>query len=79
VQHLRNEIHVGNQGSLQNNGNIRGVEEFDGIRSYMPSNFSIFERKVDSESLEVNHHKINEDSGDKLVDVREMATVKGLL
>jgi len=45
----------------------------------MPSNFSIFERKVDSESLEVNHHKINEDSGDKLVDVREMATVKGLL
>jgi hypothetical protein len=64
VQHLRNEIQVGNQWGLQYDGDIWGVEEFDGIGSDVSSYFCVFERKVYSESLEVNHYEINEDGGD---------------
>ena len=30
-QHLGEEIDVGDEGSLQNNWDVRGIEEFDGI------------------------------------------------
>lgn len=45
----------------------------------MSSNFGVFERKIHSKSLEVNHHEINKDSGYKLVDIGQMATIKSLL
>lgn len=79
VQHLRNEVEVGNQRGLQDNGNVRGVEKFNGIGSHMASNLRVFERKVHSEPLEVNHHEINEHGRNQLVYVRQMTAIKGLL
>ena len=54
VEHLGEEIEVGHQGGLKDDGDVRGVEQFDGVGSVMSANFGILHSQINSEALE-NH------------------------
>ena len=52
VQKLREEIQVGDQGSLQNDGDVRGVEQLDGVGALLTTVFGVFDWEINTESLE---------------------------
>jgi len=58
---LSEEIDVGNKSSLQNNWNIGSVEKLNWVWLSEPSHFSTAETQFNSESLEVNDNKDNND------------------
>jgi hypothetical protein len=55
---LREEVDVGHESSLENNWNVRGVEQFDRVRLLEASHLSAGQAELNSESLEVDydHH-----------------------
>jgi hypothetical protein len=59
MKHLREEIKIGNEGGLQNNGDIRSVEQFNGIGSSMSSDLHVLDGEFDSESLEIDNNEEN--------------------
>ena len=55
VKHLREEVEIRNEGSLKDDGNVRGVEQFDGIWNFVTTYSPVTESQLNSESL----YKIN--------------------
>ena len=51
VEHLGKEVKVGNEGSLENDWDVRCVEKLHWERSRVASNTSRFEGKFNTESL----------------------------
>ncbi len=50
-EHLRDDVKVGHQSRLQDDGNVGGVEQFDGICVVLATVTCRFDREVDSEAL----------------------------
>ena len=51
VEHLREEVQVGHEGSLENDGDVRGVEQLDGVRLLVTSHASVDQLEFNSEAL----------------------------
>lgn len=49
--YLRDDVEVGHQGTLQNDGNVGGVEQLDGVRRLLASVTSRLDGQVHTESL----------------------------
>ena len=58
VEHLGEEIEVGHQGGLKDDGDVRGVEQFDGVGSVMSANFGVLHCQINSEALNYKSLKI---------------------
>ena len=50
-ENLREEVEIGNKGSLENNGNVRGIEQLDGVWLLVTLHFSTANSKFHSETL----------------------------
>lgn len=59
VQDLREEEQVGNQGGLQDNWHVRGVEQFDWIGTSLSTHILVLDSEIHSESLEINNNNKN--------------------
>lgn len=55
VKNLREEVQVGDEGRLQNYGDIAGVEQLNGVRSFVATNSAGSNSQFDAETLEVNN------------------------
>ena len=49
-EHLGNDVEIGDQSALQDDGDVGSVEKFDGIRRILPSVSGRFDGEVDAES-----------------------------
>ena len=49
--HLRNEVKVGNQSRLQDDGDVGGIKELDWIGSLLSTVTSALNRKIHTETL----------------------------
>ena len=49
--HLRNDVEVRDQGTLQDNGDVGGVEQLDGICRVLATILSTLDRQVHAKSL----------------------------
>lgn len=62
VEDLREEVEVAHEGRLENNGDVRGIEQFDGIRHFVTTDLSVGECEFDAEALEVDNYKEHDHS-----------------
>ena len=51
LTNLGDDIEVGDEGALQHDGDVGGVEELDGVGAVLASVTSTLDRKVNSEAL----------------------------
>jgi hypothetical protein len=51
VHKLADEIELGNESGLQDNGDVAGIEELDGVRSSGTSLVLVLNGKIDTETL----------------------------
>jgi len=58
---LGEEVNIGNESSLQNNWNVRSVEQLNWIWLSETSHLSGTKTKLNTESLEVNDDKDDDD------------------
>jgi len=77
-QHLRDNVQVGDERRLEDDGDVRGVEELDGVASVVSSVSSRFDGKVDSKALEVDDDAKDQDGGEEVHDVRQVLSVERL-
>ena len=49
--HLRDDVQVGDEGRLQNDGNVGGVKQLDGIRGVLTAIAGTLDGQVHAESL----------------------------
>ena len=54
---LREEVNVRDESSLEDDGDVRGVEQLDGIGLLEATHPLRRERQLNSEALEVNHNQ----------------------
>lgn len=79
VEELRQEVEIGNEGGLQNDGDVGGIEQLDGVGTSGTSLLFVFDGKVDTEALEINDNDEDEDGGHEVGDVGEVLAIEGLL
>lgn len=78
-EHLGQEVEVGDQGSLQDNWDVGGVEKLDWVRSGGSSLSLVLDRQVDAESLEVDDDEEDKSGSQQIGDVWQVLSVEGLL
>lgn len=66
VEHLGEEVEVGDEGGLQNDWNVGGVEEFDWEWLGDTTHLSVLQSQFNSESLEVDDYKDDKDGGQQV-------------
>ena len=53
VEDLRKEVEVAHEGRLKNDGDVRSIEQFDGIRHFVTTDLSVAESQFDAEALKL--------------------------
>jgi hypothetical protein len=79
VEQLGEEEEVGNKGTLQNDGNVAGVEKLDGVGTGLTTHALGLDGNVDTEALEVDDNNEHDNGGEKVGDVGGILSVKSLL
>jgi len=79
VEELREEIEVGDQSSVEHDGDVGSVEQLDGEVGGVTSNTLLLNVKINSETLEVNDDEEDEDGSEQVVQVGETLSVESLL
>ncbi len=79
VKELGEEIEVGDQSSVEHDGDVGSVEQLDGEVGGVSLNALLLNVEVDSESLEVDDDQEDEDGGEQVVKVGETLSVESLL
>jgi len=79
VQQLRKEVKVGNQSSLEDDGDVRGIKELDGVRTFLASVLLVLDGEIDTESLEVDDDHEHQNGSQQVGDVGEVLTVESFL
>lgn len=69
VEELTDEVQVGNEGGLEDNRDVAGVEELNGVGRSATPDFLILDRQVDLEALEVDNNQEDKDGGQETIDV----------
>jgi hypothetical protein len=57
VEQLGEEVEITDERRLQDDRNVRGVEQLDRVGSLVPSNLLTLDRQVHLEALEVDHNE----------------------
>ena len=79
VQKLGDEVQVRHKGSLKDDRHVRCVEKLDGVVSLLSTVLLVLDRKIDTPSLEVDDNDEDQDSCQKVGQVRKVLTVESLL
>mmetsp|Transcript_16032 Transcript_16032/g.53731 ORF Transcript_16032/g.53731 Transcript_16032/m.53731 type:complete len:352 (+) Transcript_16032:252-1307(+) len=79
VQDLRDEVQVGDQGSLEDDGDVAGVEQLDGIAPLPALLLRVLHRKLDPEPLEVDDQDEDKHSSQQVGHVGQVLAVERLL
>ena len=75
---LWDDVEIRHQRRLQNNGNVRCVEEFDRVAAVLTAIAGWLDREIDAETLEVYYYRKDEDGGQEVHQVWKILTVEGL-
>ena len=78
TQHLGYHVEIGDQGRLQDDGNVGSVEQFDGVTAVLASVAGTLDGQVNPEALEVYHHSKDEDCCEEVHQVGEVLSVESL-
>jgi len=70
VQQLGEEVEVGYQGGLEDDGDVGGVEELNGVAVRLAASLLCVELEFNFETLKVNDHDEHQDSGEEVGQVR---------
>jgi len=73
---LGDDVEVGDEGGLEDDWDVGGVEELDWVGSVVSSISGGFDWEVDSEALEVDDDSEDEYSGHQVHDIRQILSVK---
>lgn len=79
VEDLGEEVEVGDEGSLQDDRDVRGIEQLNGERYFVTTHLSVSEGQFDAESLEVDNDKEHNEGSQQAGNVRGILTVEGVL
>lgn len=79
VENLRDEEQVGDEGSLENDGDVGSVEQLDWVWLSLALNSVALDSKINSESLEEDDDEEYEDSGEKIDKVWQLRSVEWVL
>lgn len=79
VKHLGKEVEVGHEGGLENDRNVRRVEQFDRVGSSVPAHSLRCKLQLDTHTLEVDDDEDNDHGRDQLRNVGCVLSVEGLL
>mmetsp|Transcript_59204 Transcript_59204/g.125848 ORF Transcript_59204/g.125848 Transcript_59204/m.125848 type:complete len:316 (+) Transcript_59204:729-1676(+) len=79
VQELADEVEVGHERGLQDDGHVGGVEELDGVGSLLAAVLLVLDGEDHPPSLEVDDHHEDEDGGGEVGQVGQVLAVHGLL
>lgn len=79
MQDLRQEVQVRNEGSLEDDRDVGGVEELDGVGVGLTSLSLTLQCKFDSEALEVDDDEDHDNRGNQVRNIGRVLTVEGLL
>jgi hypothetical protein len=79
VQKLGEEVQVGDESALEDDGDVVGVEQLDGVAGLLTTVLLVLDREVDTKTLEVNDNKEDEDGGKKVGAVGQVLAVERLL
>ena len=79
VKDLREHVEIADHGGLEDDGRGGGVEEFDGVLGGVALDLLAAEGQLDRESLEVDHQKEHQKGRQKVVQVRRILAVKGMV
>mmetsp|Transcript_72030 Transcript_72030/g.201041 ORF Transcript_72030/g.201041 Transcript_72030/m.201041 type:complete len:317 (-) Transcript_72030:255-1205(-) len=78
VQQLREEVQIRHERRLQDDGDVRGVEQLDRIGPLLAADLLVLHTQVHTEALEVNHDEEHQDGGKQVGQVRGRLSVEGL-
>ena len=76
-EHLRNDVKIGDQSALEDDGDVGGVEEFDGIRRILSTVASRLDGQIHAESLEIDDDDEDQHGGQQVHQVGQVLTVEG--
>mmetsp|Transcript_48914 Transcript_48914/g.116464 ORF Transcript_48914/g.116464 Transcript_48914/m.116464 type:complete len:287 (-) Transcript_48914:126-986(-) len=79
VQDLGDEVDVGDEGGLEDDRDVRGVEQLDRVRPLRPLGARMLDRELHAEPLEVDDEDEDEDRREEVGDVRQVHPVERLL
>mmetsp|Transcript_10940 Transcript_10940/g.20936 ORF Transcript_10940/g.20936 Transcript_10940/m.20936 type:complete len:213 (+) Transcript_10940:557-1195(+) len=79
VEQLGEEVKVGHQSSLENDRDVGGVEELDGVGSSVSTVTFVLDGEIDAETLEVDHDDEHEHGGKQVENVRKVLAVKSFV
>lgn len=65
VKHLGEEVKIGDEGSLEDNGHVGSIEKLNGVRLDGTSDSVVLEGDINLETLEVNNDDEDEGGGDQ--------------
>ena len=74
--YLRNDVQVGNESRLEDNRNIGGVEEFDGVAGILSAVPGRFDGQIDAESLEVDDNGKDEHRRQQIHQIGQVLAVE---
>jgi len=78
IEHLRDEVNVADEGALEDDGDVAGVEETDGISAGGAADLLRADRDVHTEALEVHDDEEDDHSGDEVRHVRQVSAEESL-
>eukprot|EP00968_Pinguiococcus_pyrenoidosus_P003040 scaffold180_cov311-Pinguiococcus_pyrenoidosus.AAC.22 len=78
VQQLADEVHVGHQRRLQDDGHVAGVEELDGEGARVAALARVGQRQVHLPALEEDDHEEHQDGGQEVHEVGQVAAEERL-
>lgn len=78
VQKLGDEVQVGNKSRLKDDRHVGCVEKLDGVVSLLSTVLLVLDRKIDTPSLEVDDNDEDQNSSQKVGQVRKILTVESL-
>ena len=77
-EHLRDHVEVGDEGTLQDDRDVAGVEQLDGVAAVLAAVTGRLDRQVDAEALEVDDDAEDEDRSTEVHQVGKILAVEGL-
>jgi len=76
-EHLGNDVEIGDQSALKDDGDVGGVEEFDGIRRILSSVSGRLDGQIHAESLKVDDDDEDQHRRQQVHQIGQVLTVKG--
>jgi hypothetical protein len=79
VKDLREEVQVADEGRLQDDWDVAGIEELDGVGESLSTSALAVQLKFDTEALEIDDDEDDEDCGEQIAYIRRVLPIESLL